>query len=167
LKMKNYMVSALVGFFLSVSLSPAHAATVTTYDGLLYAEMGPLTAALQKKGNNVVERWHDNPTARCPQYIIGHSMGGNRAIQQGLDCQAKGKPPVAIIVIDAGRCPGNSPCSVPASARFSCVSYYDPSHGIGGQYISGKCRNVRISGYTHLQMPSVPAVVRGVLATVK
>jgi hypothetical protein len=143
----------------------AHAASVNAYDGLLYAEMGPTVALMKKRGDLVQETWHDNPTRRCPQWIVGHSMGGNRAIQQALDCQAKGKPPVGIIVIDAGRCPGNSPCSVPASARFSCVSYYNPAHPIGGQRIGGKCRNVVVTGYDHLGMPN--AVAGRVLATVK
>lgn len=161
--MKKYVILALAGQMSLISYT--HAATVTAYDGLLYAEMGPTVQLLQKRGNQVAEYWHDNPTSRCPTYIIGHSMGGNRAIQQALDCQARGKPPKLIIVIDAGRCPGNSPCSVPASAKFACISYYNPAHPIGGQRIGGKCQNVIVRGYDHLAMPN--AVAGRVLGLVK
>lgn len=159
--MRNLFASVL----LIATISAADAATINAYDGLLYAEMGPTVELMKKRGDSVQETWHDNPTSRCPTYIVGHSMGGNRAIQQALDCQAKGHPPKAIVVIDAGRCPGNSPCSVPASAKFSCTSFYNPAHPIGGQFIGGKCKNVIVRGFDHLAMPN--AVAGRVLALTK
>jgi len=142
--------------------------TVTAYNGLLYAEMGPLVDALMKRGDRVKLEWHDEAKTdtSCPEYIIGHSMGGNAAIAQAEKCQAAGRAPKAIVVIDAGRCPGNSPCDVPANAKYECISYYDPSHPIGGQKIGGKCTNHTVSGYTHLEMPGVPVIDRGVFATI-
>lgn len=139
--------------------------TVIAYNGLLYAEMGPLVAALQKRHFHVKTFWHDSEARSngCPSYIIGHSMGGNAAIDQAIVCQRAGHPPVAIVVIDAAR----TSAYVPANAKYKCVSYYNPSHPIGGQRVSGKCTNHIVTGYTHLYMPDAPAVVRGVLGIVK
>lgn len=142
------------------------APTVTSYNGLLYAEMGPLNDVLAKKGAKVRVLWHDEQDydTSCPQFIIGHSMGGNAAIRQAEKCQAAGKAPKAIVVIDAGRAPLTS--SVPSTAKYACVSYYNPTHPIGGQDISGKCKNYVVNGYDHLNMPSAPAVVKGTLLTI-
>lgn len=142
--------------------------TVTAYNGLLYAEMGPLVDALSKRGDRVTMLWHDaqETDTSCPEYIIGHSMGGNAAIRQAEKCQADHHAPKAIVIIDAGRCPGNNPCSVPDTAAYTCQSFYNPEHPIGGQFISGKCKNTVVPGYTHLQMPGAPGIVRAIMNTI-
>lgn len=142
--------------------------TVTAYNGLLYAEMGPLVDALSKRGDRVTMLWHDaqETDMSCPEYIIGHSMGGNSAIRQADKCQADDHAPKAIVIIDAGRCPGNSPCSVPDTATYACQSFYNPEHPIGGQFISGKCKNTVVPGYSHLQMPGAPGIDRAIFATI-
>lgn len=159
-------IAALLALTMFAARS-APAINVTAYNGLIYAEMGPLVSALQKRGAHVTTLWHDAQATdtRCPDYIIGHSMGGNAAIRQAEKCQAVGHPPKAIIVIDAGRAPLTF--TVPATAKYACVSYYNPLHPIGGQYVAGKCTNHLVTGYDHIYMPVAPTVVRGVLATVK
>jgi len=139
-----------------------HHVYVTVYKGLLFDSVEPLARDIANHGGDVKVFWHDYQRVdlQCPDLIVGHSQGGNAAIRQAVDCQNKGTPPKAIVVIDAGRFPQTS--VVPKEVRFACASYYDPSHPIGGQYIYGHCKNTRVPGYSHLQMPSTPQVVRGV-----
>jgi len=187
--MKTYSVLALAGlicttFYLAGCSEPAppavppepvaaaapkpapHTPTVTAYNGLLYAEMGALSAALERRGDKVTTLWHDAQPGddNCPEYIIGHSLGGNAAIRQAIKCQARKHPPIAIIVIDAGRAPVTY--TVPANAKYTCESFYNPDHPIGGQEIAGKCKNTVVSGYDHLLMPSAPGIVKAILNTV-
>lgn len=138
---------------------------VKLYDGLFYAEMGTLREALQSK-SHVTEEWHDaqeNETNIhfCFDYFIGHSMGGNAALRQAARCATMGRPPKAVITIDPGRAPLEHTCP----PKIPCINYYDPSHPIGGQYVNG-AKNIVVPGYDHLQLPSVPSVVKGVLAVV-
>jgi hypothetical protein len=46
-----------------------------------------------------------------------------------------------------------------------CLNFYDPSHLIGGgaRAVVG-ANNVKMHGYSHLQIPSAPGVVNGALA---
>lgn len=150
----------------AAATTSVRATTVTAYNGLLYAEMGTLVADLEKKGAKVRTLWHDEQwgDTSCPDYIIGHSMGGNAALRQAVKCQAAGHPPKAIVSIDAGRAPLT--WVVPDEARYACFSYYNSAHPIGGQYIGGKCKNTVVTGYIHLYMPAAPIIVKGVLAIV-
>ena len=157
----------------AVAPKPApHAPTVTAYNGLLYAEMGGLVTALEKRGDQVSLLWHDaqRTDTNCPEYIIGHSLGGNAAIRQAVKCQSAGRPPKAIVIIDAGRAP--TTYQIPANAKFTCQSFYNPAHPIGGQVIEpdgtklGQCHNTVVPGYDHLQMPAAPGIVKAILNTI-
>ena len=151
-----------------------HTPTVTAYNGLISADMGPIVSALEKQGDNVQLLWHDaqRSDTNCPEYIVGHSLGGNAAIRQAVKCQAAGRPPKAIVVIDAGRAPVTY--QIPANAKFRCVSFYNPDHPIGGQEVLpdspaiklGSCHNTVVPGYDHIYMPSAPGIIRGTLAIV-
>jgi hypothetical protein len=134
------------------------------YNGLLYPEMQPIAAAMMKRGQHVEVLWHDAADSQtvCPRYLLGHSMGGNAALRQATRCAAAGRPPHVVVTIDPGRAPLYATCP----AKVSCVNYYDPSHPIGGQRVSG-AKNIVVSGYSHLQLPSVPKVVNGALALTK
>jgi hypothetical protein len=134
------------------------------YNGLLYPEMDTIATSMQKRGQHVEVLWHDAADSQtaCPPYLLGHSMGGNAALRQAARCAAAGKPPRVVVTIDPGRAPLAHSCP----AHVTCVNYYDPSHPIGGQYVSG-AKNVLVPGYTHLQLPSVPSVVKGALSLTK
>jgi hypothetical protein len=134
------------------------------YNGLLYPEMATIANAMQKRGQHVEVLWHDAEQYQtaCPKYLLGHSMGGNAALRQATRCAAAGKPPRVVVTIDPGRAPLDYVCPT----HVTCINYYDPSHSIGGQYVQG-AKNVLVPGYTHLQLPSVPRVVQGVLALTK
>lgn len=134
------------------------------FNGLMYPEMGTIGDAMTRRGQHVEILWHDQTPSSCPRYILGHSMGGIAALSRGAACAASGHPPRAIVTIDPTGYPGTLYC--PKGVR--CLNYYDPTHSIGGgaRPVTGAV-NVRMSGYTHLQLPSVPSVVRGALAITK
>jgi hypothetical protein len=131
------------------------------YNGLLIPEMATIAGAMTKRGQRVEVLWHEAEAAQtaCPPYLLGHSMGGNAALRQAARCAAAGHPPRVVVTIDPGRAPLYHAC--PRGVR--CLNYYDPSHPIGGQSVAGAA-NIRVPGYSHLQLPSVPSVVRGALA---
>ena len=131
------------------------------YNGLIYPEMGTIANAMKARGQNVVVLWHDAPVSICAKYFLGHSMGGIAALNQAARCAALGNPPKAVVVIDPTGYPGTLTCP----KRVACLDYYDPTHLIGGgaRAVAGAA-NVRMSGYSHIQLPSVAKVVRGALA---
>lgn len=130
------------------------------YNGLLYAEMGTIAAAMKARGQAVSVLWHDQePSVKtCPPYLIGHSMGAQAAIRQATRCKAQGHAPKAVLLIDPAR-------TAPASCAvgLKCINWYNPSHPIGGQFISG-ATNIRVLGTTHVYMPLNATIMRGVLA---
>lgn len=151
---------------------PTREPLVTVYNGLISADMGPIVEALVKSGAHVRVLWHDAQSSDtvCPDYIDGHSMGGNAAIRQANKCQALGKAPKGIVVIDAGRYPLTD--SVPPNAKYRCDSFYNNAHPIGGQFIYpdgpvgklGTCHNTLVPGYDHVYMPSAPGIIKGTVA---
>jgi thioesterase domain-containing protein len=161
--MKHRFGAALVALCLLVC-SSAHAADTVIYDGLLVPEMGTIERAMIQRGQHVQRLWHDAEEAQtaCPAYLVGHSMGGNAALRQAARCAAAGHPPRAVVTIDPGRAPLYHTCA----PGLRCWNYYDPQHAIGGQIIDG-ARNIIVPGFTHLQLPSVPRVVDGVLAATR
>jgi hypothetical protein len=119
----------------------------TLFNGLLYAEMQPTADAMAKRGQRVEVQWHDQGSSYCPRYSIGHSMGAQAALRQAAACAAAGHPPVLVITIDPARTPAVCP------PRIRCINYYNPSHPIGGQFVTG-AKNIIVTGYDHLWMPA-------------
>lgn len=142
----------------------ALAVVAQIYNGLLYPEMATIANAMERRGQHVQVLWHDaaDSQTRCPRYLLGHSMGGNAALRQAARCAAVGRAPRMVITIDPGRAPLAHTCP----QGVHCINYYDPSHPIGGQFVDG-ATNILVTGYSHLQLPSVPRVVAGVLARVR
>jgi len=132
------------------------------YNGLLYPEMEPIAARMRARGQHVEVLWHDAEASQtaCPRYLLGHSMGGNAALRQAARCLQDGHPPKVVVTIDPGRAPLFATCHV----GLRCINFYDPSHPIGGQFVQG-AQNIRVTGYTHLQLPA--AVAKRVLDIVK
>lgn len=133
------------------------------YNGLIYPEMGTIAARMQARGQHVRVRWHDQENAaQCPRYILGHSMGGPAAIEQAAACVAKGKAPRAVVTIDPT---GQVGATYYCPRNVYCLNFYDPTHLIGGgaRAVVG-ANNVKMHGYSHLQLPSAPGVVKGALA---
>lgn len=136
------------------------------YNGLIYPEMNTIADAMTKRGQHVEVLWHDQETATvCPRYILGHSMGGPAALAEGAACASRGKAPRAIVTIDPT---GQIGATYYCPKGVLCLNYYDPSHLIGGgaRAVVG-AHNVIVKGYTHLQLPSAPVVVRGALGATK
>ena len=129
--------------------------TATLFNGLFYAEMQPTADAMTKRGQHVEVLWHDQTSSNCPVFSIGHSMGGQAALNQAAACAARGRAPRLVITIDPARLPAVCPLHV------KCVNYYNPSHPIGGASVSG-AQNIVVTGYDHLWMPA--AVKKRVLA---
>lgn len=137
------------------------------YNGLLYPEMGTIAAKMQARGQHIQVLWHDQEKAPpCPRYILGHSMGGLAALDQGASCRALGHPPKAIVTID----PAGTVYAISCPKGVRCINYYDPSHVISpgnpARKVAG-AENHIVRGYTHLTIPSAPFVVRGALAATK
>ena len=135
------------------------------FNGLIYPELGTIADAMVKRGQHVEVLWHDQETAICPRYILGHSMGGPAALDQGAACARQHKAPKAIITIDPT---GQIGATYYCPKGVYCLNYYDPTHLIGGgaRAVVG-ATNIKMHGYSHLQLPSAPQVVRGALAFTK
>ena len=135
------------------------------FNGLIYPEMGTIADAMAKRGQHVEVLWHDQSTPDCPPFILGHSMGGPAALNQAANCRKAGKPVKGVVTIDpTGQVGATYYC--PRGVR--CLNYYDPTHLIGGgaRAVVG-ATNIKMHGYSHLQLPSAPQVVRGALAFTK
>jgi pimeloyl-ACP methyl ester carboxylesterase len=126
--------------------------------------MGTIVGAMRHRGQNVRELWHDQENAACPRFLLGHSMGGLAALDQANRCATAGHPVRAVVTIDPTGKPGTLYCP----KRTRCLNYYDPTHliGFGARAVVG-ATNVRMSGFSHLQLPSVPRVVNGALAATR
>lgn len=134
------------------------------YNGLLYPEMGTIANAMTKRGQHVEVLWHDQEDrSTCPPYLLGHSMGANTALRQAARCAAAGRPPRIVVTIDPGRAPLFHSCP----PKVTCYNLYNPAHAIGGQRVSGTTHNIIIEGYTHLQLPLAPRVVKFTLGVTK
>jgi hypothetical protein len=133
------------------------------YNGLLFPAMGRIAADMTARGQRVQVLYHDQETtAVCPRYILGHSMGGPAALVQAAGCKAKGHPPVAVVTIDPT---GQVGATYYCPRGVYCLNFYDPTHAIGGgaRAVVG-ANNVKMHGYSHMQLPYAPGVVKGALA---
>lgn len=141
----------------AVILASALAAQI--YNGLLIPAMGPIANAMTTRGQHVQVLWHDAEGSQtaCPEYLLGHSMGGNAALRQAARCAAAHRPPRAVVTIDPARIAAVCPRGV------KCVNYYNPTHPIGGQYVTG-ATNIVVTGTDHVGMPNNPKIFRGTLA---
>lgn len=159
------LFGAFVAFMALGYACSARAATLDAdiYNGLIYPEMGTIAAKMTARGQHVRVRWHDQESAaQCPPFILGHSMGGPAAITQAAACVRQGHPPKAVVTIDPT---GQVGATYYCPRGVYCLNFYDPSHLIGGgaRAVVG-ANNVKIHGYTHLQLPSAPGVVKGALS---
>lgn len=133
------------------------------YNGLLYPEMQTIADAMTHRGQRVQVLWHDQEDQRrCPPVLIGHSMGGDAALHQAQRCTLAGRPPRVVVTIDPGGRPQDAWCP----AKVKCVNFYNPMHPIGGEFVQG-AKNIVVKGYTHLQMPTAPYIVRSTLELTK
>lgn len=136
------------------------------YNGLVVPEMSTIANAMTARGQHVEVMYHDQESgALCPPYILGHSMGGIAALENGASCARAGHAPKAIVTIDPTGYIGMK-LYCPRGVR--CLNYYDPTHLVGGgaRAVIGAA-NHKMSGYTHLQLPSVPSVVAGALSATR
>jgi hypothetical protein len=154
----------LAAAFLAAFFMPAVAQAKTAYllNGLgVYGNpgmMGPLKAALEKKGFTVTILNHvqGKYLTQMPDLLVGHSMGANAALKRAKDFRKY--PPKLIVSIDAGR----APLFWKAHPTAKTISAYCPAHPIGGQYIQG-AENHEFCGTNHLYMPYDPRVIALIL----
>ncbi len=142
--------------------TPSHSAGIA-YNGLIYGEMGTIVNDMKARGQHVALYWHDQEKSSCPAFITGHSMGGEAALDEGAKCSAAGHPVKVIVTIDPMGHPGTLYC--PKGTR--CVNYYNPAHVLGPGNAARKvvgAQNTIVTGYSHVQMPLVPKIIKGTLA---